>query len=262
MSDPSPTAVARTGRVHRGGRWWRLAPFETRLLLRRRTTLLGLLCGPALMVLFGVLAAPGTAEDWGTLAGSACLVGMLVSVYVTAATVFTLRRESGALARLRTTELTGPGIVAAAGVPLLVAGTGQAVLVCVVYIVVGAPVPVNPALLVAALLLGAVFCVAAGALTATAGSSVEGVQFTATPLLLAAAVAANLLPVGGTPGAVVLAVPGVPVADLVARAWAGSGPAPDVAGVPAGVLGSVLLLVWTAVAVLAAAARWRWTPRG
>ena len=42
------------------------------------------------------------------------LVGMLLSVYATSATVFTLRRESGALARLRTTELSGPGIGAAA----------------------------------------------------------------------------------------------------------------------------------------------------
>ncbi|MEQ3548931.1 ABC transporter permease [Pseudonocardia nematodicida] len=248
-----------------GGRWRRLAPVEARLLLRRRTTLFGLLSGPLMMVFFALVAGPDTAEGWGRLAGLAGLVGMLISVYTTSATVFTLRRESGALSRLRTTELTGPGIVAGAGAPLLVAGVAQALLVCGVYLALGAPLPVNPALLVAALALCGVFCVAAGALTATVSRNVEGVQFTIAPLLLAAAVAANVLVAGGAPDALrgaMMLVPGVPVADLAFRAWAGSGPAPDVAGVPAVLVGLVLLLGWTAVAAFGAAARWRWTPRG
>lgn len=256
-----PEAPARESTV----RWWRLAPIEARLLMRRRTTLLGLLSGPVVMIGFGLLARPSDPGAWGLLAGLASLVGMLIAVYTTAATVFTMRRETGALARLRTTELTGPGIVAGSGTPLLVAGVGQALLVCGVYLAVGAPFPANPVLLLAALLLGGVFCVAAGAFTATVSRSVEGVQYTVAPLLLAAAVAANLLASGALPaplaGALLL-VPGVPIADLVQRAWSGASPLTDVAGVPTPAVGLALLALWTGVAVLGAAARWRWTPRG
>jgi hypothetical protein len=35
-----------------------------------------------------------------------------------------------------------------------------------------------------------------------------------------------------------------------------------VAGLPGPVVGLVLPALWTAVAVLGAAARWQWTPRG
>lgn len=96
-------------------------------------------------------------------------------MYTTAATVCTLRRGSGALSRVRTTELTGPGIVVGTGAPLL--------------------------------------------------------------------------------------VPGTPVADLVGVAWTGPAVA-EVAGVPSWLLGPVVTTVWTAVAVVGAAARWRWTARG
>lgn len=261
------SAATEPGTAHggapRGGRWWRLAPVEARLLLRRRTTLIGMLSGPAMMILFAVLVRPDSAPGWGMLAGLAALVGTLVSVYVTAATVFTLRRESGALSRLRTTELSGPGIVLAAGVPLLVVGLVQALLVVAVYLLLGAPIPANPALLVLGLVLGGAFCVAAGAATSTFSRSAESVQFTATPLLLVAAVAANVLVSGATGplrGALLL-VPGTPMADVVALAWAGAGPGTDVAGIPALLLDPLLLILWTAAAVLIATASWRWTPR-
>ena len=261
MRGDPPTARPTTREAHRGGRWWRLAPIETRLLLRRRTTLLGMLSGPLVMLFVAVVLTPGSPEGWGRLTGLAAFLGMMVSVYTTAATVFTLRRESGALSRLRTTELTGPGIVAGTGAPLLAVGLVQTLLVGLVYLGLGAPFPANPVLLLVGLVLGGAFCVAAGALTSTFSRSAESVQFTAAPLLLVGAVAVNILATGVDGGlrTVLLLVPGAPVADLVAVAWTGG---PDVIGVPSWVLGLVLLVVWTAVAALAGAARWRWTARG
>ncbi|SFN87987.1 ABC-2 type transport system permease protein [Pseudonocardia ammonioxydans] len=254
---------------HRGGRWWRLAPIEARLLLRRRTTAFGVLSGPLVMIFFALVARPDSPQGWGVLAGLGAFVGMLIAVYTTAATVFTLRRESGALARLRTTELTGPGIVAGTGAPLLVIGVVQTVLICGVYVALGAPLPANPVLLLAALLLGGAFCVAAGALTSTFSRSAESVQFTASPLLLVGAVAVNVLGTGvdGPLRGILLLVPGTPVADLVGLAWAGGavGGAADgaaVGGVPSWLFGLGVTVVWTAVAVLGTTARWRWTPRG
>jgi ABC-2 type transport system permease protein len=112
---------------------------------------------------------------------------------------------------------------------------------------------------------GGVFCVAAGAFTATVSRSVEGVQYTVAPPLLAAAVAADL-PSGGALaaplGGALLLVPGVPIADIVQHDWSGSGTVGAVAGLPGPVVGLVLPALWTAVAVLGAAARRQWTPRG
>ncbi|MEU6696809.1 ABC transporter permease [Pseudonocardia sp. NPDC046786] len=247
----------------RGGRWWRLAPVETRMLLRRRTVALSLLAGPLMMVFFAVVVAPEDPAGWGMLAGIAGLVGMLLSVYATSSTVFTLRRESGALARLRTTELSGPGIVAATGTPLFAVGVLQTLLVLVVFTALGAPPPAQPLLLVVPIVLGAAFCVVAGALTSTFSAGAESVQFTVLPLVIATSVAANLLATGidGPLRAILLLVPGTPVADLVVTAWTGV-PGADVGGLAPAVLGPLLLLAWSAVAVLGAAARWRWTPRG
>lgn len=257
------TAVPDAPTTHRGGRWWRLAPIEARLLLRRRTTLLGVLSGPLVMIFFAVVLRPAEPQGWGALAGLGAYIGMLISVYTTAATVFTLRRESGALSRLRTTELTGSGIVVGTGAPLVVVGLVQTLLIGAVYVALGAPLPENPLLLLAALVLGGAFCVAAGALTSTFSRSAESVQFTAAPLLLVGSVAVNILSTGvdGVLRGILLLVPGTPVADLVGIAWTGPAVA-EVAGVPSWLLGLVVTAVWTAVAVVGAVARWRWTARG
>lgn len=233
------------------------------MVLRRRTVALSMLAGPLMMVFFAVVVSPEGPEGWGMLAGISGLIGMLLSVYASAATVFTLRRESGALARLRTTELSGAGIVAATGAPLFVVGVAQTLLVLAVFVALGAPAPAQPLLLVVPIVLGGAFCVVAGALTSTFSSGAESVQFTVLPLVIVASVAANLLATGVDPalrGALLL-VPGTPVADLIVTAWTGV-PGPAVAGLAPTVLGPLLLVAWIAIAVLGAAARWRWTPRG
>lgn len=257
LSRPGPDGSAR------GGLWWRLAPVEAKLLVRRRTTLIGMLFAPMMMSFFPLIIRPGIAQAWGMLAGIATLIGMLISVYITAATVFTLRRESGALSRLRTTELTGPGIVAATGAPLFAAGVLQTLLVYGLYLALGAPFPARPLLLLAALVLGGAFCVAAGAFTSMLSRSTESIQFTATPLLLASAISANILDSGleGPLRGALLLIPGTPLANLVSSAWVG-GPDVGVAGVPGSALGLILLAIWTAIALLGAAACWRWTARG
>lgn len=253
----------------RGGgmrNWWRMSLVESRLLLRRRTTLLSVLSGPAMMVLFGLLQDPPTPVAWAALAGVAGLIGMLISTYVTTTSVLTVRRESGVLNRLRTTELTGAQIVSAAAAPLAAVGVVQALVVFAVYLLLGAPVPAEPGMVVLAVVGCGLLCAAAGALTCTFSGTAEGVQYTSMPLLLTAAIGANLLAVPSLSDSVragLLLIPGTAASDLVARAWAG--PSPDLVTLPGGLpavgVDLALLVAWSLLFALAARARWRWTAR-
>jgi ABC-2 type transport system permease protein len=248
------------------GRWWVMVLFEARLLARRRTTLLSVLSGPALMIVFALLQGPQNPAAWAVLGGLAGLVGLLTSTYMTATGVLTLRRESGVLSRQRTTELTGWQIVTAAVFPLFAVGVAQALAALAVYVALGAPSPQRPDLVLLGLLLGGVLCAAAAALTCTVSSSAEGVQFAAMPLLLAAAIGANILSSGASDDvrSAMLLIPGTASADLVTRGWVGASPELVTLPLPMPVVLAdvVLLAAWTVLLAGSAAARWCWTSRG
>ncbi len=260
-----PPAAGTDSRAAGLARWARMAGFEARVLMRRRTTVLSVLSGPALMIFFPLVQKPPDALAWAAIAGVAGLIGLLVSTYSTATSVLTLRRESGVLNRQRTTELTGAQIVTAAAAPLFAVGAVQTIVIYAVYLLMGAPAPVNPALVGIAAVVGGLFCVAAAAATCTVSRSAEGVQYSVLPLLLGAAIGANLVASPLLPDgvrAMVLLIPGTPVADLVARGWIGDAPGLAVYPVPAVVADLVLIAAWSLLAVLVARLRWRWTARG
>lgn len=261
-TDTAARAVSRRAGL---ARWARMVGFEALVLARRRTTVLSVLSGPALMIFFPLVQEPPNALAWAAIAGVAGLIGLLVSTYSTATSVFTLRRESGVLNRQRTTELTGAQIVAAAAAPLFAVGVLQTVVIYVVYLVMGAPAPANPALVGVAALAGGLFCVAAATATCTVSRSAEGVQYTVLPLLLGAAIGANLVASPLLPDgvrAVVMLIPGTSMADLVARGWIGDAPGLAVLPVPAVPADLGLLVLWSALALAVARIRWRWTARG
>lgn len=261
----TPAPQAADARAAAFARWVRMVGFEARVLVRRRTTVLSVLSGPALMIFFPLVQKPPDALAWAAIAGVAGLIGMLVSTYATATSVLTLRRESGVLNRQRTTELTGVQIVTAASAPLFMVGALQTVLIYGVYLLLGAPAPVNPAVVGVAVVAGGLFCVTAAAVTCTVSRSAEGVQYSVLPLLLGAAIGANLVASPLLPDgvrALVLLIPGTPIADLVARGWIGDAPGLAVYPVPAVVADLVLIAGWSLFAVLAARVRWRWTARG
>lgn len=267
---PTPTLTTSNGTAPAAGRGWtrlrNMITIETRLLFRRRTTLLSVLAGPAILLAYALLLDPQTPVAWAALSGLAGVVGLLITTYSPATSVLTLRRESLVLSRLRTTELSGGQIVAAAFTPLLAVGVLQGLVMFAVYAALGAPVPQRPDLILLGMLLAGVLVVAAAAVTSTISTSAEGVQFAVMPLLLAAAVGANIV-AGNFPDevrAAMLLIPVTPLADLVARAWIGT--APEMVQLPLGlppVLVDLLLLAaWTVVFTLVARDRWRWTPRG
>lgn len=247
-------------------RWASAVGFEARVMARRPVTVLSVLFGPAVMIMFAVAQRPATPAAWAVLAGVASLLGMLISGYGTVASVLTVRRESGVLNRQRTTELTAAGIVTSTAAPLFLVGVVQTLVIFGVYVGLGAPMPQRPELVLLATLLGGVFCAAAGALTCTISRSAESVQFTSAPLLIGSAVAANLLASPFVPDAVrsiVLLVPGTSMSDLVTRAWLGESPGLITlpVGVPVVLVDLILLVLWTVLCVLLSRVRWRWTSR-
>lgn len=257
--DPSPPA---------GGPWRRalsLAALELRLVFRRRVTVGSAVLLP--LALFGLTfigGRPTTREAWGAALGIHAILVLLMTVYLTTALVLTTRRQTLVFKRLRTTELTGPGLLGAVVGPVAALGLAQFAFLTVVNLATGAPAPAEPLVAAAGAGLGLVLAVAAAAATAALTSSVERVQITTMPLFLGAAVGSQIV-VGDFAVELswaALAVPLVAVSDLVFRGWTGGGAGvPDLGGLSALPAGLGLLVSWTVVAVVIFARTWRWDPR-
>ncbi|MBP2473260.1 ABC-2 type transport system permease protein [Crossiella equi] len=234
---------------------------ELKLLLRKKINAFSVLGVPAAMCLFAYRSdRPENAEGWGALFAHGFLFVLLLSTFLVSTTVFTGRRQSLVLKRLRTAELTDTALIAGIITPLVVVTLAQMTIYLGFCLYLGAPLPAQPLLVPLALLAGTAVAVLAGAATASLSTSVEVTQVTAVPVVIAA--------VGGMFAtfadaewlrAVGLALPLNGPADLLAKAWG---------GIAAGVQLPSAGLVLTAGTVLSAvllglvAARWyRWEPR-
>jgi ABC-2 type transport system permease protein len=244
-----------------------LAVTELRLLGRRRTVAASAIVLPlALVGLTYVGERPETAGRWGATLGVHAIIALLITVYLTTTMVLATRRQTLVFRRLLTSELSGPGVLTGVLLPVVLLGALQLVAVGVINVATGAPPPADPLLLVGATSLGLVPAVVAGVATAAFTSSAERAQFTSMPLFLAAAVGAQIV-TGGFAEELVwgaYAVPLVPVADLVAKAWAGPGQGVSTlpVDVPVTTTGLALLALWTGFLLVVAARSWRWDVRG
>lgn len=233
---------------------------ELKLLLRKRITAFSVLAVPlglAAMTLFG--SRPSAPADWGRMLASNVLLLSTLSTYLVSLTVFTARRQSLVLKRLRTSSLSDPAIFAGVVGPVVLVGLAQAVVYLVFCVAVGAPAPVAPGFVVAGVVLCVAVATALGVATACLSRSVEATQVTGAPVAMAA-VAGIFLTSSDSSAAVVsgLALPLTGPTDLVARGWSAGLTLPDVPVVPLDLAAAVLWLIIAGVVVSRA---FRWEPR-
>lgn len=239
----------------------RLSAVELRLLLRRKVTAFSVVVLPLGLVALTVYGPPpASPAEWGALASRHVLLLMVLSVYLVSLTVFTSRRQSLVLKRLRTTELGDRGILAGVLGPVVLVGLAQTVVVLVSCLVAGSPAPADPALLVLGVLLGLAAATAAGIATACLTRSVEAAQLTSLPVIMAA-MAGLFLSASADPvtAGVGVALPLSGPADLVTRGWSGTGA--TVGDLPVPVLDVAGAALWVVVSLVAFSRWFRWEPR-
>ncbi|MFD1052556.1 hypothetical protein ACFQ1S_46675, partial [Kibdelosporangium lantanae] len=131
-----------------------LAMTELRLLVRKKITAYSVLVVPLLLcALAWFIDREQPSEAWADTFGGRFIMLMVLSVYLVSTTVFTARRQSLVLQRLRTSELGNTGIYLGIGAPMVVVGLAQTLIYFGFCVAVGAPMPSNPAAVVAGVVL-------------------------------------------------------------------------------------------------------------
>lgn len=245
------------------------------LLLRRNPLAVLIAIG---LPIFVVLALQSSAElmavigpDPGTaILTTVAAVALNFFVYYNLVTALVARREEYILKRLRTGEATDLQILIGAAAPAVVIAWGQAVLAAVSSaLLFGLPLPVNPVLVLLALVLGAAVFVVLAAATTALTRSVEMAQLTTMPFLIIPLNFSGLFfPLSELPDGLdhlARLLPLTPVVDLLRLGLSGTAPGGetvDLAGsFGAAVLPALVLLAWVVVGGLATRRWFRWEPR-
>jgi ABC-2 type transport system permease protein len=267
---PAPASVRHDRRGATPLPPWRrvlaLTAIELRLVFRRRITAGSAVILP--LVLIGLTYLGGRGDSpagWGAMMGVHVLLVLLMTVYLTTAIVLTTRRHTLVFKRLRTSELSGPGLLLAVMSPMALLAVIQFGIVIAVNLATGAPPPADPLLVMGSALLGLVLALVAAGVTASLTTSPERVQFTTMPLFLGAALGSQIV-TQAFPDLVqwvALIFPLVAVSDAVNKGWAGT--AYGVPELPQGLsalpVDIALLIGWAVIALVVFARRWRWDPR-
>ncbi len=232
-----------------------LATVELKLLLRKKITAFSVVVVP--VALAALLWFGPTPQMWAGQLSRDFLMLMMLSVYLVSLTVFTARRQSLVLKRLRTSELTDRGVLAGVLGPVVVVGLVQTVAYLAFCVAIGAPLPAVPLLAVLGVVTGLAVATAAGVATACLSRSVEATQLTSTPMLVATMAGLFLTASSSTSAAAAgLAMPLAGPMDLLARGWGGGTPVGNVA------FDLASAALWLVVAVVLFSRFFRWEPRG
>lgn len=236
---------------------------EIRLLFRRKTTAFAASVLPiGLCVMTWFTVRNHEPESWGSLVSDRFVMLMLLSVFMASMTVYTARRQSLVLKRMRTSELTDAGVITAVTMPVVTMGVVQVLVYVVFCLVVGAPMPVHPWLLLLGLVSGVLMTVAAGMAVAAVSRSVEATTITAFPVIVATL--AGLFMQDAPDVSVVVSgvmLPLIGPADLVAKGWSGHDAGATLTSVPALMPGLASTLLWAVVFAAVIARFFRWEPR-
>lgn len=236
---------------------------ETRLLFRRKTTAFAASVMPiGLCVMTWFTVRNRRPENWGTLVSDRFVMLMLLSVFMTSMTVYTARRQSLVLKRLRTSELTDTGVITAITMPVVTMGVVQVLVFVVFCLVVGAPTPEHPWLLLLGLAFGVLMTVAAGMAVAAVSRSVEATPVTAFPLIVLTLTGLFVQDAPDAPAvAAGVMLPLIGPADLIAKGWTGYDSGATLTSVPPLALGLASTLLWAIVFAAVIGRFFRWEPR-
>ncbi|MFF2194917.1 ABC transporter permease [Streptomyces sp. NPDC058157] len=235
---------------------------ELTLLVRNRAALSVALLMPAVLVFTlraTVRGDSAAAVAEATLTGGIGMVLLLV-VYMNLVSAYVARREELVLKRLRTGEAADVEILAGSALPSAAIALAQiAALVVAGAAVLDAPMPQNPALLLAGILGALPLLASMAALTSSFTRNVETAGLTTMPLFLVTALGSGLFVRADVLPDVVASVcellPLSGVMTLIRAGWSGG-----VAGYD--LLGAALTsLAWMIVTVFAVQRRFRWEPR-
>jgi ABC-2 type transport system permease protein len=230
-----------------------LALFELRLLLRKRITAVSVLIVPlGICALSWFQFRELTAPEWPASLGLTFTMMLMLSVFLVSTTVFTARRQSLVLQRLRTSELSDNGVFAGIASPIMLVGLAQLVVFLGFCLAIGAPTPAQLAFVLLGLLLGVLFALVAGIATAAFSRSVEVTQITSIPVLLAGM--AGLFMVQAEDSMISTIGTFLPFSgpgELITQGWSGSTPLAALASTVA----------WLLVLGFVAKRHFKWEPR-
>lgn len=162
----------------------------------------------------------GTAGD-GATAALVVVTLMALTGYTAGTTALAARRQQFVLKRLRLSGAGDGAIIAGVLAPAIVLTLLQAALLFAIVAAGGAPAPARPLVPALALFAGTALAGVLAAGTAAFTASPEYAQFTTVPLSLAIVGGGYWVAVrpAGEVGPALLALPGVPVAQLTRSGW-------------------------------------------
>lgn len=244
-----------------------LTAANVRLLLRNRTTLVYGLVVPVLPLLLLVGADGGAPGPGAAVLSMTLTMALGFPVYYNLLSMVVTRRDELVLKRYRTGECRDRELLASMALPGAVVALAAMVLAWTGLLVLGADLPVNPVLVLGAVLLGVPMACALALWTAAWTRTAESAQLTSLPALVL--LAAGQLAVAAPDGVrqVLDLTPGSALVQLQRIGWFGleeqaQSPTLDLAsswGVA--VQPVVVLLVWTVGALWVARRSMRWEPR-
>jgi ABC-2 type transport system permease protein len=244
---------------------------ESVLLRRNPAALLIALASPVgLLVFFRAAGMDSVSGHGAALVIVMTAVTLIFVVYYNLVTALVARRQELVLKRLRTGELADVEIIAGTAGPSVLIAWGQ-ILVTIVVAALGTGLarPVNPALVLIAIMLGTAVFVLLAAATTVLTANVELAQFTTTPLTVVPLLLSGvMLPLDQLPEAVrqvARGLPLTPVVELLQLGLTGStwdGGTVDLAGslAPA-VLPLLVLTGWLVLGGWVTRRWFRWEPR-
>ena len=162
-----------------------LARAEAVLLRRNPIALLNALLIPAAAAVFLQSVLPQAAEPGGVVVTSLTALSLLFAVYYNLVTVLVARREELVLKRLRIGECSDAEVLIGAAAPAVTIAWAQVLIGLVVAMAAfGMGLPVNPVLVVLAVVSGTAVFVLLAAVSTAMTRTVELAQVSTTPVLI------------------------------------------------------------------------------
>lgn len=248
------------------------ATAEARLLVRNRTAVFNSVLMPVLLV----AAVPALGVGGGevgigpTMLTAAVVISLVYLTYYNLVTTYVARREELVLQRMRTGELSDGEVLAATAVPTLVVTVGQLLLVTAGVVALGEwRAPVQPLLVVAAVLAGLVLMVLLAIASTGFTRTAESAQITTLPIVLVSSALSGLFfPLSVLPdtlSGIARFLPVTPVVDLLHLGFAGTtwegDPVGDTSVWTWAAFPAAVLLAWIVLGGLLARRGFRWAPR-